>query len=183
MLLLLLSSAVKFHIYCSSDLVNCVPLLLQRLCCIKLSTLAHPYQTPNAKVNQYFQFFNPFTDKLWNCFPLSAFPSANALSAFKKKCQEISWNEIEQLLWTFPSISKMQQHIGIFFPFLFASELHPQCKEKKKSSCAVEMNLAGWYRTLILAEGDAAREEIWSVQLRFCVKVRPEMFIVEDRNS
>ena len=75
-----------FHANCSFDLANCMPPLLQRPRRTRLSTLAHPYtvQIPYARVNQYFHSFIPSTGKLWNSLPLSVFPPAYDLDAFKR---------------------------------------------------------------------------------------------------
>ena len=57
-----------FHVDCSSELANCMPPLLLRFCCTRLSTSSHPYSfhLPNARVNQYLHSFIPYTGKLWN---------------------------------------------------------------------------------------------------------------------
>ncbi len=84
------ASLAIFYLYfqanCSYNLVNFMPPPLQRPRCIRLPTLAHSYnvQSPYAKVNQYFHSFISSTGKLWNSLPLSAFPPAYDLDAFKR---------------------------------------------------------------------------------------------------
>ncbi len=65
-----------FHAHCSSELANCMPPLLPRPRCTRLSSQAHSYtvQTPYARVNQYLLSFFPFTGQLWNSLPASVFP-------------------------------------------------------------------------------------------------------------
>ncbi len=72
-----------FHANCSSELGNCIPPLLPRPRCKRLSSQAHSYtvQTPYARVNQ--SFF-PCTGKLWNSLPASVFPPVYDLNAFKR---------------------------------------------------------------------------------------------------
>ncbi len=57
-----------FHANCSSELANCMPLLLPRPRRTRLSSQAHFYtvQTPYARVNQYLHSFFRFTGRLWN---------------------------------------------------------------------------------------------------------------------
>ncbi len=52
-----------FHANCSSDLANCMPPLLPRPRCTRLSSFSHPYSVhlSNARVNQYSQSFIPFS--------------------------------------------------------------------------------------------------------------------------
>ena len=69
-----------FHADCSSELVNCMPLPLQRHRCTRLSTFSHTYSVhlSNATVDQYFHSFIPYTGKLWNSLPLSVFPHTSS---------------------------------------------------------------------------------------------------------
>ena len=74
-----------FHTDCSSELANSMPLPLPRPRCTRLS-ISHPYSVhfSNAKFNQYFHSFIPYTGKLWNSLPLSVFPSSYDLNSFKR---------------------------------------------------------------------------------------------------
>ena len=76
-----------FHANCSSDLANCVPPLLPRPYCTRLASSSQPYSVhlSNARVNQYFQSFIPFSGKLWNSLPASVFPPAYDLNCFKRE--------------------------------------------------------------------------------------------------
>ncbi|MPC17383.1 hypothetical protein E2C01_010237 [Portunus trituberculatus] len=51
-----------------------------------LSSSSHPYSVhlSNARVNQYFQSFIPFSGKLWNSLPASVFPTYD-LTSFKRE--------------------------------------------------------------------------------------------------
>ena len=64
-----------FHADFFSELANCMPPLLPRPRCLRLSTSSHLYSVhlPNARVNQYLHSFIPYTGKLWNSLPLSIF--------------------------------------------------------------------------------------------------------------
>ena len=75
-----------FHADCSSELANCLPCLLPRLRCTRISTSSHPYSVHlhNARVNQYLHSFIRSSGKLWNSLPLSVFPSAYDLNSFKR---------------------------------------------------------------------------------------------------
>ncbi|MPC82686.1 hypothetical protein E2C01_077366 [Portunus trituberculatus] len=70
---------------CSIDLVICMPPILLRPRCTRLSSSFHPFsvQLINTRVNQYSQSFIPFTVKLWNCLPASVFPSSYDLTSSK----------------------------------------------------------------------------------------------------
>ena len=76
-----------FHANCSSDLANCMPPLLPRPRCTRLSSFSHPYSVhlSNARVNQYSKSFIPFTGKLWNSLPASVFPPSYDLDSFKRR--------------------------------------------------------------------------------------------------
>lgn len=75
-----------FHTSCSSELANCMFLLLALPRCTRLSVLAHPYtvQSPYAWVDQYFHYFFLFTGKLWHCLPFSVFLSVYDLNGVKR---------------------------------------------------------------------------------------------------
>ena len=68
-----------FHANCSSDLANCMPLLVLRPRCTRLASSSHSYSIhlSNARVNHSQSFF-PFSGKLWNSLPASLFPPAYA---------------------------------------------------------------------------------------------------------
>ena len=72
-----------FHADCSSQLANCMPPSLPRPRFTKLST-SHPFSVhlSNARINQYFNSFTPFTGKIWNSLRLSVFPPAYDLNSF-----------------------------------------------------------------------------------------------------
>ncbi|MPC60497.1 hypothetical protein E2C01_054543 [Portunus trituberculatus] len=57
-----------FHANCSTDLANCMPLLLLRPLCTRLSSSSHTYSVQlfksNARVNQYSESFITFSGKL-----------------------------------------------------------------------------------------------------------------------
>ena len=76
-----------FHANCSSELANCMPPLLMRPRCTRLSTYSHPYsvQIPYARVNQYLHSFFVSTGKLWNSLPASVFPPSYDLNFFKRE--------------------------------------------------------------------------------------------------
>ena len=76
-----------FHANRSSDLANCVPLLLPRPRCTRLASSFHSYSVhlPNARVNQYSQSFIPFSGKLCNFPPVSVFLPAYDLNCFKRE--------------------------------------------------------------------------------------------------
>ncbi len=85
-----------FHANCSSELANCMPPLLPRPRCTRLSSQAHSYtdQTPYARVNQYLLSFLPVTGKLWNSLPASVFPPVYDLNAFKRGVSRHVCNQI-----------------------------------------------------------------------------------------
>ncbi|MPC35890.1 hypothetical protein E2C01_029327 [Portunus trituberculatus] len=65
-----------------------MPPLFLRPRCTKLSSFSHSYsvQLPNARVNQYFQSFIPFSvGKLWNSLLASVFPTSCDLTSFKRE--------------------------------------------------------------------------------------------------
>ncbi len=66
-----------FHVNCSSELANCMPPLLPRPRCTRLSLQAHSYavQTLYARVNQCLFSFFSLTGKLWKSLPASVFPT------------------------------------------------------------------------------------------------------------
>ena len=85
--------AVSFRYFranCSSDLANCMPPLLPQPRCTRLASSSHPYSVylSNARVNQYFQSFIPFSGKLWNSLPASVFPPAYDLNCSREKYQD-----------------------------------------------------------------------------------------------
>ncbi len=75
-----------FHANWSSELANCMPSLLPRPRCTRLSTQAHfnTVQTPFPRVNQYLYSFFLVTGQLWNTLPASVFPPVYVLNAFKR---------------------------------------------------------------------------------------------------
>ena len=76
-----------FHANCSSELANCMPPLLPRPRCTRLSTFSHPYtvQIPYTRVNQHRDSFLPFAGRLWNNLPHSLFPPSYDLNTFKRR--------------------------------------------------------------------------------------------------
>ncbi|MPC45532.1 hypothetical protein E2C01_039234 [Portunus trituberculatus] len=76
------------HLWRAASLVvfyypaNCMPPLLLRPRCTRLSSFFHPYsvQLSNARVNQYSQSFTPFSAKPWNFLPVSVFPTSYGLT-------------------------------------------------------------------------------------------------------
>ena len=79
-----------FHANCPSELPNCMPLLLSRTHCTRLSTHSHPYSVypPNARVNQYLHSFFSSTGKLWNSLPKSVFPPSYHLIHLREEYQD-----------------------------------------------------------------------------------------------
>ena len=71
-----------FHADCSSELANCMSPPLPGPRCTRLSTCSHPYSVhlSNARVNQYLHSFIPFTGKVCNSLPLTAYD----LKSFKR---------------------------------------------------------------------------------------------------
>ena len=76
-----------FHANCSSDLSNCMPPLLARPRCTRITSSSHPFcvHLSNARVNLYSQSFIPFSGKFWNALPASVFPPPYDLNYFKKE--------------------------------------------------------------------------------------------------
>ena len=75
-----------FNGHCSSELSACIPPPLRRARSTRLATHSHPYavQLSNARVGRYSQSFMYATGQLWNCLPLSVFPSTYDLQSFKR---------------------------------------------------------------------------------------------------
>ena len=120
-----------FHANCSSDLANCMPPLLPLPRCTRLASSSHPYSVhlSNARVNQYPQFFIPFSGKLWTSLPASVFPSAYDLNSFTREVSRYLSLSFGYWFETFPGTSTS---VGFFVIFLLpyaASLLHK--KEKK----------------------------------------------------
>ncbi len=74
-----------FHAYCSSEVANCMPPLLPRPRCTRLSSQAHPFtvQIPYVRVDQHLYSFITVTGKLWNSLSLFVFPPTFDLNSFK----------------------------------------------------------------------------------------------------
>ena len=115
-----------FHANCSSDLANCVPPLLPRPRCTRLASSSHPYSVhlSNARVNQYSQSFIPFSGKLWNSLPASAFPPAYGLNFFKGKVSRYLCHSFGSRIWTFPGMGTSVTFFVLFLLALAASLLH-----------------------------------------------------------
>ena len=82
-----------FHASCYLELTNCMPQLLRRPRCIRLSTSSHPYPVhlSNTRVNQYLHFFISYIGKLWKSLPFFSFSTCLWLELFQKKeCQDTS---------------------------------------------------------------------------------------------
>ena len=106
-----------FSANCSSDLANCVPPMIPRPRCTRLASSSHPYSDhlSNARVNQYFQPFIPFSGKLWNSLPSSVFPSAYDLNSFKREVSRHLSHSFGSWIWTLPWTCTS---MGFFFIFL-----------------------------------------------------------------
>ena len=75
-----------FHGHCSSELSASIPPPLRRARNTRQASNSHPFsvQLPYARVNRYSQSFMYKTGQLWNCLPLSVFPSVYDLQSFKR---------------------------------------------------------------------------------------------------
>merc|ERR1711980_53063 len=75
-----------FHGHCSSELSASIPPPLRRARNTRQASNSHPFsvQLSNTRVNRYSQSFMYKTGQLWNCLPLSVFPSVYDLQSFKR---------------------------------------------------------------------------------------------------
>ena len=73
-----------FHVHCSHEIRDIIPVPLRRVRTTRSSTLSHPFQVslPNPRTLSNKSLFNPRTCNLWNILP-SCFPESYNLPSFK----------------------------------------------------------------------------------------------------
>ena len=108
-----------FHADCSSELTNCTSLPIPGLRCTKLSTSSHPCSVHlfNARVNQYFDSFIPYTGKLWNS-SFVCFPTYLWLELFQKRSVKtplmLKWTSIPCFYFSYCPLYRIWRQAGSF---------------------------------------------------------------------